>query len=163
MATDRSEYFAKYRRENKEKMAAYSKKWREENPEKIESYKDRARAYDRERAKRPERQAAQKKAHDEWYERSKYEQQANQKVLYAERRKKLEDLKSDLGCAACGITEGKVLQFHHRDRSQKKFTIGRSIVRYSWENIMLEVFKCDVLCGNCHVMLHAGLIEFEDV
>lgn len=55
-------------------------------------------------------------------------------------------------CERCGYDEHpEILQFHHRDREEKSFTIctaegrGKGRARF-WQ----EVLKCDVLCPNCH-------------
>jgi hypothetical protein len=54
-------------------------------------------------------------------------------------------------CAKCGETDPIVLDFHHRDPSQKKFQlIGSLCYSRSRETILKEVAKCDVLCANCH-------------
>lgn len=58
-------------------------------------------------------------------------------------------------CEHCGWNEHPAgLQFHHRDPSQKKFTITSSAMgspkKYPWEVILSEIAKCDLLCANCY-------------
>lgn len=54
-------------------------------------------------------------------------------------------------CVHCGEADPVVLDFHHRDASQKKFQlIGSLCYSRSREAILSEVAKCDVLCANCH-------------
>ena len=55
------------------------------------------------------------------------------------------------GCMDCG---GKfpsfVLVLDHRDPSIKKFTPSRLAKNGSWDKMIEELKKCDVVCANCH-------------
>jgi hypothetical protein len=53
-------------------------------------------------------------------------------------------------CVDCGETDPLVLQFDHRDGTEKVDTIGSMISRTSWTTFLAEVAKCDVRCANCH-------------
>ena len=54
-------------------------------------------------------------------------------------------------CARCGYAKYKeVLEFHHRDPTQKKFSIAMKGHCRSWERVKAEIEKCDLLCANCH-------------
>jgi hypothetical protein len=59
-------------------------------------------------------------------------------------------------CVDCGY-EGNisVLEFHHKDHTQKEFGIGDGIK--SWETMKKEVDKCELLCSNCHRIRHSEL------
>jgi hypothetical protein len=51
--------------------------------------------------------------------------------------------------------------FHHRDPSTKEHNLGKLFIRDlkddSWLTWVLpEVDKCDLLCSNCHRILHYG-------
>jgi hypothetical protein len=61
-------------------------------------------------------------------------------------------------CVRCGIEDPDVLEFHHKDPSQKLAHLGAASTR-SWgvERVRAEVAKCDVLCANCHRKLEANL------
>lgn len=63
---------------------------------------------------------------------------------------------ADKKCKRCGNNDVRVLQWHHRDPSQKKFIISSSVYsrNKSWLLIMQEVDKCDCLCANCHFITH---------
>lgn len=50
----------------------------------------------------------------------------------------------------------RVLSFHHRDPSEKKFIISGNHCR-KWEIVREELDKCDLLCANCHMELHDEL------
>jgi hypothetical protein len=53
-------------------------------------------------------------------------------------------------CVDCGQAELVVLQFDHRDGTEKVSTIGALLNHSSWERLVAEVAKCDVRCANCH-------------
>jgi hypothetical protein len=56
----------------------------------------------------------------------------------------------------CTQTSPIVLQFHHRDRTQKRADISRLVHDdYSLKTIKTEIDKCDVLCANHHQMVTA--------
>jgi hypothetical protein len=60
-------------------------------------------------------------------------------------------------CQTCGEDRPATLCFHHRDPSQKELKLdGRSFANRKWEIIQEEVDKCDLLCHNCHHILHYG-------
>lgn len=57
-------------------------------------------------------------------------------------------------CAVCGYGDAAAaLDFHHRDASTKEFSISK--FSGSWEPLVTESKKCDVLCANCHRIRHA--------
>ena len=73
-------------------------------------------------------------------------------VLRAERRGVLDAMKLESGCVDCGYAEHPAaLQFDHRDRATKAFTISEGLLR-SWAAITAEIAKCDVRCANCHAI-----------
>lgn len=56
-------------------------------------------------------------------------------------------------CQICGYNKSLVaLHFHHRDPSKKDFIISRA--SKSWEAVLAELDKCDLLCANCHAETH---------
>jgi hypothetical protein len=59
------------------------------------------------------------------------------------------------GCRMCPEKHPAALDFHHRDRKQKKFTVSSIIERRRpWNIVLEEIEKCDILCRNCHAKLH---------
>lgn len=44
--------------------------------------------------------------------------------------------------------------FHHRDASTKSFNLTVGAMGRKWEELLLEVEKCDLLCANCHRIRH---------
>jgi len=61
------------------------------------------------------------------------------------------------GCAMCWETDITCLDFHHRDPSKKEMSVMRLWAsQRSIATIDKEIAKCDILCSNCHRMLHAA-------
>jgi hypothetical protein len=72
------------------------------------------------------------------------------------RRRWLDSLK-DRPCKKCdGKFPPHVMDWHHRDRTTKRFTLGRGSFRHSREILLIEIEKCDLLCSNCH-----RIVEYE--
>lgn len=62
-------------------------------------------------------------------------------------------------CQECGYDKCKrALHFHHIDPKNKEFGIFESRPGYkktrNWEQLKIEIDKCILLCGNCHMELH---------
>jgi len=71
-------------------------------------------------------------------------------------RKELDKLKVN-GCAICGYNKcNAVLDFHHVNPQDKKFSLQCSAMNRSLVNIIIEVNKCILLCSNCHKEIHYG-------
>jgi len=57
-------------------------------------------------------------------------------------------------CQDCGVaSEHPIYDLHHRDPSEKDFSIG-ALIRKKWAALEPEVAKCDLLCSNCHRVRH---------
>lgn len=113
-----------------------------------------------------------KKWHEKNRERrhlmSKQQYETNKAEITAHRKARKEKLKEEFlstykrgkKCEICGWNEHpEILQFHHKDRKTKKFTIGNIAIteRTTPKNIELvkqEINKCFLLCPNCHAILH---------
>ena len=67
------------------------------------------------------------------------------------------EYKSERECILCGEDHIATLVFHHRVPSKKSFAIPHGLVRYSKKRILEEMEKCDVLCANCHRILHYNM------
>jgi len=60
-------------------------------------------------------------------------------------------------CSRCGGTfPPYVMDWHHRDPSQKKFPLNAGNLTRTEESILAEVAKCDLLCANCHRIVEYG-------
>ena len=71
---------------------------------------------------------------------------------YAKRRAMLDEEKMKRGCVDCGYNKHPAaLEFDHRNPSEKKFSIGAGWNR-GLDQLLKEIAKCDVRCGNCHAI-----------
>ncbi len=66
----------------------------------------------------------------------------------------LQEYKAAHKCTICGESRSYCLVFHHRDPAAKKFDISLGRDK-AFSAILSEVKKCDVICANCHLELHA--------
>jgi hypothetical protein len=105
--------------------------------------------------------------------KNKTEQLIAQKQHYADNRKDykwrqqerreaarnyINDIKKRSSCKNCGNNNYIVLDFHHRDKNLKEITANEMVAnKYSPSRIDLELEKCDVLCSNCHRIVHHEL------
>lgn len=62
-------------------------------------------------------------------------------------------------CVLCGFDGyAGALQFHHRDRTQKRFGLGSRGLARSISALREEARKCVLLCSNCHAQVEAGVL-----
>jgi hypothetical protein len=94
------------------------------------------------------------------YFKQYYQDNATSMIEHARKRQGqtrdfVEQLKVGLSCKRCGIDDWRVLDFHYPDRQTKEFSIAKATRRgYNRERILQEIAKCEVLCANCHRILH---------
>jgi hypothetical protein len=63
-------------------------------------------------------------------------------------------------CMDCGgIYPYYVMDFDHRDPSQKMGNISR-MLGHSWTKLKAEIAKCDIVCANCH--RHRTYLQYTD-
>ena len=63
------------------------------------------------------------------------------------------EYKKEHGCSKCPERRPPCLEFHHRDRSTKEFTLAQARQSHIHiDRIKKEIAKCDLLCRNCHAM-----------
>ena len=101
--------------------------WRRANPEKAEALKLRE-------AAKP---------------RKKYPSEMKRKRGIIQRRK---DLLSEFPCICCGEPDDTVIQWHHVNPEEKRFTLWQCAMPEQdfWD----EVLKCIPVCANCHIKIH---------
>jgi hypothetical protein len=59
-------------------------------------------------------------------------------------------------CTSCGYNKYYgALEFHHVDPNTKD-TVWNHLKKRSWDRIIVELDKCQLLCSNCHKEIHAG-------
>lgn len=68
------------------------------------------------------------------------------------RRQLICEYKLDRGCAICGYRDHPdALHFDHLPGNDKNGNISQ-IYRNSWQDVLKEIEKCQVLCANCHAI-----------
>ena len=56
-------------------------------------------------------------------------------------------------CSRCGRKfHPAAMDWHHRDPKTKEIAIGQHV--YARARILAEIEKCDLICANCHRILH---------
>lgn len=77
---------------------------------------------------------------------------ARQNSRYSKARVLLAELKSS-PCQDCGGSfPPYVMHFDHRDPGQKLLTVSALAGAGSISNMLVEIFKCDLVCANCHAI-----------
>lgn len=66
----------------------------------------------------------------------------------------LMDYKKRHKCSKCGVTDYRVLEFHHLHNKEFSIAVAFHYAHYGFERLKKEVEKCIVLCANCHRILH---------
>lgn len=75
---------------------------------------------------------------------------ARKKLLRRKRTAYLIDYFDNHPCTDCGERDPVVLEFDHLDAAVKSFDIGQVLPYRSWQSILDEMAKCEVVCANCH-------------
>jgi hypothetical protein len=76
-------------------------------------------------------------------------QLANEKM-----RTRYVEHKKTLSCSKCSADDYRVLDFHHPNDDKFKSVAFMVSKGYSFKNVMIEIDKCQVLCSNCHRIVH---------
>jgi hypothetical protein len=133
--------------EKRKRQREAAKRWRERNPEKViaANRKKRVRIYEPE--KRKEWREARLKR-DPSYRIKTNDQAKKRKEAINEMLRKH---KLSVGCASCGSkVHHAALEFHHVGNNKE---INLSFAK-SMAQAQKEMSKCEVLCANCHRILH---------
>lgn len=81
----------------------------------------------------------------------------NQNRFRQKRRSMVNAIKEERGCMDCGTHHPAVLDFHHKEglNGNIKNRVSRMVSENaSWQRILEQIEKCDVLCANCHRIRH---------
>lgn len=106
-----------------------------------------------------EKRERQREYNNRWNENHREQRRAITKAVRAAHAAWLRDYKSGLSCIKCGFSHPDALDFHHRDPTEKDIEVSRAIRKgWSRERLQREIDKCDVLCANCHRILHASVV-----
>ncbi len=110
----------------------------------------------RNEAERQKVYASNKKSYQK--NKAKYLFRAGQRSAQA--KVKALEAHGSMACQNCGFRDHPAaLEFHHRDPSQKRFNLAnafQSPSQFSWDEILAEIAKCDLICSNCHRIEHSS-------
>ncbi len=88
------------------------------------------------------------------------------KKAVAKRRKKVRLMAIEYGggeCQVCGYKKcNRALSFHHKDPKEKDFGLSAQGLTRAWSKTKTELDKCILLCSNCHMEVHEGIISIKD-
>ena len=74
------------------------------------------------------------------------------------------EYKKGLKCKFCGESRPLCLDFHHKDPKTKKKKVSALVnTSYSLAVIQAEIDKCEVVCANCHRILHYNINKNREV
>lgn len=131
----------------KQDKLKYNREWREKNKDRLN--RRRRDLY----AANPNAQA-KSRARTKLYRERHPDREREKK--HAMRKKCVEYLGGR--CLHCGLVDDPIsYDFHHKDPTQKDFTISGKALKYSWDRIVVELGKCQLLCCICHRKLHQAL------
>lgn len=78
------------------------------------------------------------------------------KSLSVKRKQWIDNFKRNGSCSGCGISDYRVLDFHHKGKEKKEFGIAfGNAEKYGFSRIKREIEKCELLCANCHRIKHS--------
>ena len=63
------------------------------------------------------------------------------------------DAKLSAGCSKCGYNHHPAALEYHHVRGKKDRSIAASMTS-SWDRLINEINKCEVICANCHNIEH---------
>ena len=96
------------------------------------------------------------KLENNWYHASEENKKKRAKQILERLRENKRKAIEYLGgkCKDCaGVFHQSVYDFHHRDPKEKEES-AEKLMHKSWDKIVKEINKCDLLCSNCHRIRH---------
>lgn len=100
--------------------------------------------------KNPEKQ---KQAQHESYLRRADRMVEYQRRVRGELRQKVAEYKLARGCKRCGYNRNSCALDAHHIQGKARINDGIAFMchrRKSWEDILTELEKCEIVCANCH-------------
>lgn len=84
--------------------------------------------------------------------------------IHRQKKKLIEDAGGK--CMVCGLPfDGDcsaIFDFHHRNPNEKLFCINNgSLNKYGIKKVAKEAAKCDLVCANCHRLIHWNWKEYN--
>lgn len=103
-----------------------------------------------------ERRELNKSSQKKWYQKNKeYTIEKQREKRWAMKKWFEEEILAKCKCEKCGENHPAVLDFHHKDPSEKEGNVGLMVYqKYSKKRTLAEIAKCQVLCANCHRRHH---------
>lgn len=96
-----------------------------------------------------------KKNNPEGWKKNQSDHRERYKAKWGDIKKALMEHIGQSKCLHCKIDDLRVLHFHHREPETKKFMISTAMAGCrSLARLKKEAEKCDLLCANCHLILH---------
>ena len=94
------------------------------------------------------------------FQKNKEKQNERNRINRAKYKTKYQKLKNN-PCADCGeIYPPYVMDFDHIDN--KINNVSQILNRYSWDTLLAEIEKCELVCANCHrERTHSRLLASE--
>ena len=97
---------------------------------------------------------ASEKGRESSRKRSKKAQQLYREQVYDLKIRLMKAI-GQTSCKHCAFNNPLALTFHHRNPEEKEFILAKGFSRrYCYEKLLPEAMKCDILCHNCHHILH---------
>jgi hypothetical protein len=85
-----------------------------------------------------------------WRERNPGESRAAKHRVIGRNRAAVQEAKAK-PCTDCGVRYPYyVMEFDHLDSETKEFNVSAGVTRASYERLLAEIAKCEVVCANCH-------------
>lgn len=108
--------------------------------------------------KDPQKRKAYQKEYNKTYVRNKEKDQESKKKRRAKIAETISKAK-DNPCKKCGKRfTPKAMDFHHRKKEDKLFSIGNAQrLGPSLKKLEEEIAKCDLVCKICHVIIEEEL------
>ena len=98
------------------------------------------------------------KYRSDWYQANKLQHKEQSVTRNKRKRLAFNEWKKTLKCEHCDETFHKCLHFHHTMGEDKEYVIAVSRGTIGLDKLITELGKCGVVCGNCHVKVHEGML-----
>jgi len=97
-----------------------------------------------------------------WYQRNREKTLERTRKRKKEKRAEWHKYKAGLSCLFCGASHPAIIDFHHPDAKGEK-KVSEYCNYGQWKRAYIEAAKCEILCSNCHRILHWMEKEGEKV
>ena len=92
--------------------------------------------------------------HAKWYEKNKTEQKQKANARRIEIAAWFLEYKKALACSQCGFKHPAAIDFHHVGDDKEAGLAQMVHNAVGKKRILKEIAKCEILCSNCHRILH---------